>query len=246
MTDHDDLYNLKIDAYTPDSLPMARLAEYLKCYADLLGEENCVHFGGIFPGSVQLHCNVQKESSFLVRTHVMEAPHGDRRLPHVRAFHRLYDMLMENSANAALFCNAQPVLELHARSEILFPVIGPFTQAISRQGILIRIGGKDRTAHATIEDGDGILWSFAVSRHLAKRLAEHLFGHPIRLIGHGRCYRDAVGIWRHKSLKADDFEVLSNESLKEAVTRIREISAGAWHRNSIDLMRQLREDDSEE
>lgn len=43
-------YNFIIDAFTPETMPMARLAEYL---AVLLGNRNSVHLVGIEHGSVR-------------------------------------------------------------------------------------------------------------------------------------------------------------------------------------------------
>ena len=37
-------YRLKIDAYTPETMPMGRLAEYMADLAVILGERAAVHF----------------------------------------------------------------------------------------------------------------------------------------------------------------------------------------------------------
>jgi hypothetical protein len=37
-------YVFRIDAFTPDTLPMARLAEYLSALAKLLGHQEHTHF----------------------------------------------------------------------------------------------------------------------------------------------------------------------------------------------------------
>jgi len=42
---------LIIDAFTPDTLPMSRLAEYLKSFAAMLGSEANVHFDSVLEGS---------------------------------------------------------------------------------------------------------------------------------------------------------------------------------------------------
>ncbi|HHW4684702.1 MAG TPA: hypothetical protein ACQGQG_05155 [Xylella sp.] len=38
--------------------------------------------------------------------------------------------------------------------------LGPFTQDVIKDGVLIRIEGKDKSAHAIIEESDGNTWSF--------------------------------------------------------------------------------------
>ena len=47
-------YRFKIDAFTPDTLPMARLAEYMSDFAKMLGEPESVHFDRIENGSATL------------------------------------------------------------------------------------------------------------------------------------------------------------------------------------------------
>ena len=48
------IYSLYIDAYSPETMPMARLAEYMQSFAQMLGHEAGVHFAGLKPGSTRL------------------------------------------------------------------------------------------------------------------------------------------------------------------------------------------------
>jgi hypothetical protein len=45
---------LYIDAFTPESISMSRLAEYMTGFAVLLGQEEHVHFERLKPGSLSL------------------------------------------------------------------------------------------------------------------------------------------------------------------------------------------------
>lgn len=47
-------YRFAIDAFTPETLPMARLAEYLADLAKLLGQPEHVHFDAVQSGSAVL------------------------------------------------------------------------------------------------------------------------------------------------------------------------------------------------
>jgi hypothetical protein len=47
-------YRLRIDAFTPETLPMSRLAEYMADLATLLGEQERVHFARLENGSTAL------------------------------------------------------------------------------------------------------------------------------------------------------------------------------------------------
>lgn len=63
MTDPRRRYRFVIDeSFTPDTLPMWRLAEYMTDMADLLGEKSYVHFVQIEGGSTVLVQDVEHEA----------------------------------------------------------------------------------------------------------------------------------------------------------------------------------------
>ncbi|HET6719883.1 MAG TPA: hypothetical protein VFH22_09565, partial [Rhodocyclaceae bacterium] len=57
----DDLFKLRITAYTPETIPMNRLAEYMLHFAALMGSETHVHFKGLKKGSTILCARVENE-----------------------------------------------------------------------------------------------------------------------------------------------------------------------------------------
>lgn len=56
-----ETYALYIDAYTPATIPMARLAEYMRCFALILGHKDAVHFETLLEGSTQLAVRIDRE-----------------------------------------------------------------------------------------------------------------------------------------------------------------------------------------
>jgi hypothetical protein len=56
-------YRLYIDVFSVDSIPMARLAEYMAQLADLLGETEKVHFARLQEGSVNVVAKVEPEAA---------------------------------------------------------------------------------------------------------------------------------------------------------------------------------------
>ncbi len=54
----DDVYELYIDALTPATISMSRLAEYMRDFAEMLGHNEHVHFeklkaGSLYPGNAR-------------------------------------------------------------------------------------------------------------------------------------------------------------------------------------------------
>lgn len=225
----DDLYIFHIGAYSPKTIPLARLAEYMTQVALLMGEPNSVHFQSLKKGSTQVITRVQREAAPKVRENVNQAqwPDGGRKEARA-AFNHMNEMLRADNAEGKLQRAGAVVLVFPGRSIVRPQKMGPFNQPIEKDGVLVRIGGKDASAHATIEDSDGRTWSFEVSRDLAMGLAHYLFGQPVRLIGQARVFRDERGLWEYPNLKATEFRVLDASHLAEAVGRIRQAPAGLW------------------
>lgn len=229
----EDIYTFHIDAYSPETIPMSRLAEYMLALAEIFGEKGCVHFQGLKSGSTQILSRVQREAVPKVRENLMRAPTG-----------KLNDMLRNDNAEARLLRSDSNVLDFPGRRLPRPAKMGPFTQAIEKEGVLVRIGGKDKSAHAIIEDSQGNTWSFEVTRELARDLAGLLYDRPIRLVGTGRWFRDEEGNWQHRDLKAADFQILNADSLANVVGRIRQLPADAWDLGDdpIGHLRALRDD----
>ena len=52
-----------IDVFTPETLPMARLAEYLAKFSELLGNAENVHFSRLMKGSAKCKAFVDPEAA---------------------------------------------------------------------------------------------------------------------------------------------------------------------------------------
>ena len=66
-----------IDAYSPETIPMAKLADYMADFAALLGKENAVHFAGLKPGSTQIAARVEFEDLPKVRSRLHDIRRGN-------------------------------------------------------------------------------------------------------------------------------------------------------------------------
>jgi hypothetical protein len=157
---------------------------------------------------------------------------------------RLDAMLTEDNASGTLSEDGQPGIILrfpgaNARAARL-PIVA---EAGSIQGELVRIGGRDDTAHAMLRD-HAVVHSCMVSRDLARALGKYLFGPPLRLHGRGRWRRVPDGTWELVDFRASEFDVLDSASLAGAAAKLKavggfgHIDAGeAW-----DSLRALRDD----
>lgn len=232
-------YILRIGAYSPTTIPMARLAEYMKQVAELLGEESSVHFAKLIKGSTNLVARVESPAQPRVADNVQRAYERNGNAAGSKAIDQIDQLLREDRTTGKLERDGANIIQFPGIKRVRLPRLGPFTQQFERTGVLVRIGGKDDSAHATLEDGSGKTWSFKLNKTLARQIASHLYGDPIVLHGEGRFVRNEEGEWETRELRAVTYSAAGTTSLREAVDRIRSIGV-SWSAE------HLVEDDGEE
>ena len=238
-------YTLYIDAYSPETIPMARLAEYMQRFAKLLGHEDAVHFERLKPGSTQLAARIEHEQIPKVDDRLELIAQGEAPADLAKAHDELDRLLATDNASGFIYKGEDRGAEI-----IAFPganrskstSYGPFTEEGTLDGVLIRIGGADQTVHLQLQNGDVMYTGLETNREIARRLAKHLY-EPIRVSGSGRWFREADGAWTLKRFRVATFEVLKKADLREAVDELRAVEGGDWKTmdDPIAALRTLRD-----
>lgn len=218
-------YVFRIDAFTPDTLPMARLAEYLTALAKMIGYAEHTHFLRVDEGSAKLVHKVDP----------VDAPKVEARLNNVRigaapkeamaARQTLDELLANDNALGTLYETATgrvvvPFLGRNRPKVLSFP---PFREDTTIDGQVIAIGGRDSTAHATLQDGDTFHVNLSMKRDVARELAKLLYGPMVRVHGNGRFERQANGAWKLHDFRVERFELLEERPIAEALASIRTV-----------------------
>jgi len=241
-----DTYVFRIGGLTPDTLPMGRLAEYLAQLAELMGERERVHFARLKKGSAVVTAYVERQAAPKVRKRLVEAGKPAAADDVKRPYQKLNDLLRSDNARAELRAGASKVLKFPGRDAVLEDRVGPLSEGTEVDGVLVRIGGSDATAHAAIEDADGRSWLFEVTREKARELAKHLYGAPLRVSGTGRWLRTEYGKWDLQGyLKLSEFRPLKDEDLQVVVGRLRSVEGSEWSREEdpLALLSRVRDGD---
>lgn len=227
-----DTYLFHIDGWTPKTLPMARLAEYLAELAKLMGETERVHFERLKRGSAVVSALVERQAAPKVRRRVVQAKRPSEAADDVRrSYERLNELLRADKARGDLRIGKAKILKFPGRDVPLEDRVGPFREHTEVDGVLVRIGGTDETAHAHIEGTDGQSWACVMSREKARELAPYLYGATLRVSGSGRWLRNEFGKWELASpLKVESFSVLKDEPLTSTIERLRGIEGSDWRR----------------
>lgn len=223
-------YKFRIDAYTPDTIPMARLAEYMQDLATLLGEKEHVHFVRLDEGSTVLVQKIDTESVPKVRARIsaIDVAAGGGPEDSLRAFRAIDRRLAEDNAVGHLYQDGGAEIIRFPGCESPRPLtFGAFNQPGSLDGLLIKIGGKDETVPVHLQEGSAVYICNA-TRDMARRLAPHLFSGILRVHGTGRWARDAEGQWLLRRFNISDFEVLEDAPLSAVVARLRQVPGSGW------------------
>jgi len=218
-------YVFRIDAFTPDTLPMSRLAEYLAALAKLLGHSEHTHFVRVEEGSAQLVHKVDAVDAPKVETRLNNVRLGQAPNDAAKAQKELENLLANDNALGALTERAtgKVVVPFLGRNRVRPMVFPPFREDTAIQGQVVSIGGRDSTAHAQLQDGDTIHTNLSMTREIARQLAPLLYGPMIRLHGSGRFERQADGVWKMLNFQVDRFEKLDDRPVKEALNGLRRI-----------------------
>ncbi len=220
----DNEFTLRIDVFTPSTIPMARLAEYMAALAELMGHKDATHFVRLDPGSARLVSRVENQDVPKVRKRLATVE-GPEAAPGVaKAFKALDDMLADdNAVGEVVGPEGVVIIPFPGRTRLKALAFPAFRQDGSLDGQIVTIGGKDNTAHVILRDGPITHSNIELSHDLARDMAKHLYGPKIRLFGRGRWERHPDGTWKLLTFKVDRHEVLDEAPLSQVLAEIRGI-----------------------
>lgn len=222
--DGDYTFTFKIDSFTPATLPMGRLAEYLAQLAKLYGEEERVHFQKLRKGSAVLVVEVEEPAYPKVWARLQNAKSRDADEDVETAYKAIDKLLRNDHAVGTIARAAGKVIEFPGR-KLPEAVQHSVTQLTSVDGVVIRIGGRDETIPVTLRDQEGRIIKCQVRGAVAaKELSKHFLGEPLRITGQAKMVRYATGAWDIETLMIDSYELLDTI---DAASVLRDIAAKA-------------------
>ena len=185
-------YRFKIDVYTPGTIPMERLAEYMREIAVLLGEPKSVHFDRLEKGSLALVSKVEHEALPKVEDRVTKAKRGEGPREAREAIKVINRKLREDNGIGVLLENAgAEIIRFPGREDAQTISFGAFNQQGSLDGVVVRVGGRRDTVPVLLQSSESVFsesvfYLCQASRALAKELAKYIFGSELRVNGDGR------------------------------------------------------------
>jgi len=214
----------KIEAFSPETIPMERLGQYMADLGAMLGNPTAVHFVKLLKGSTNIVHRIEQPEAEEVLARVADVARGDAEVINLNAFKSLNRRLKEDNASGKLLASGTkvPLLVFSGVRAVERSFIPPITQPGSIDGTLISIGGKDASVPVRIQDEDTI-YHCTTTRDEARRLAPHLFGNRLRLVGEGRWFRSDEGEWTLEHFKILSFDQLDERPLPDIVRQLRRV-----------------------
>jgi hypothetical protein len=234
----------KIDAYSADTMPLDRLADYIKELAVLLGTPKHLHLMRIEDGSTVPVLKVDPEHLPGIRKRCEEIRRGIGSVAVMQSYKKINNFLKEDDASATLFeddgARTAEIIPFPGKSEPP-PALHGIRQYGKLDGKLQRIGGAKEWVPMQLRSlDDSLITGCYAKRSLAKDMGSHLF-EPIRLFGRAKWDLSADGHWLLDEFYADSFEVLSEEPLVNVIAALRAVKPD-WQPNPIDNILNNRAD----
>lgn len=227
---HNKEYIFHIDAFTPETIPMERLAEYLYELAILLGETKSVHFVELVEGTTQIVHRIEREAVPKVEARLKGVRDRDATQEALRAYDAINGYLRDDAADAVLRegGDGAQIIEFPGANELAEPEYGPFNQSGTIDGVVMKVGGKRERVPVHLVTRDGADIGCMTTRAIAKDLAKHIFGDELRLTGTGRWFRDKYGKWVLRTFAVTSFEQLDTKSLSELAAKLSAVEGAGW------------------
>jgi hypothetical protein len=238
-------YRFRMDVFTPQTLPMQRLAEYMAELAKLLGEPERVHFVRMTEGSAVLVASVEPQASDKVMPRLQEVRQGHGDGEATKAERHLDDLLAEDNAVGELSDAAGVVIiPFPGRTRPKPLRYGLFHEDGLLEGVVIRVGGKDETVPVWLRDGS-IIHKCNAPLEIARGVAKHLLTNEfLRVRGKGRWMREEDGSGTMDRFDIHEFELLDDAPLPEVVRQLHDVKGAAWGDDPIADLRCLRRGES--
>jgi hypothetical protein len=251
----DELYRFVINAYTPETIPMSRLAEYMADLAVLLGEKASVHFVKLEGGSTVLATRVEREARPKVDARVRGVSYRQAPVEAITASQRLDRRLQSDNADGYIKTpDGGKLLEFPGVKRLVHTPYAPFWQAGHIDGYVVLVGNRPGKSSAVgrstsfVHLEGPVPYNCSAKRSVALEIREYLLTDtPVRCFGRGRWERGADGRWTLLEFDIESFKALNTKALSDVVGELRSIAA-RWkdELNPLDLLRASKGDDDDD
>lgn len=233
-------FEFVVPGYTPETMPLDRLIEYLNQLMIILGNPSDLHLVEIQRSSTKPVLIMPHHAAVKARQRARETWEGGGSARARGAYQRIRRMVSDDGGKPAVLSTREgmilefPGVELEADQEI-----SSVRQASSVSGELIRVGGESEFDQILLKDiSDKVISGCFATKEVAKQLAKHLHDY-VRLHGIASWQRDRQGNWQITRMKVQTFEMLEVDSLGDAIADVQKV-IGDWPDDLANILLDMR------
>ena len=224
-----EILQFRIDVFTPDTIPMSKLAKYMAELASLYGSETLVHFDKMRKGSAILQSKVEQSAINAVGKRLQLVHDIDAPDELVKIYQNINQLLRADNAVGTLKREHGAVILKFPGRETVTAKTYKVREAGILDGVVIRIGGKDNSIPIWIQDLDGTINYCEANTEMARDLAKHYLGAPIRVTGQGDWIRGADSLWKLDKFKISGWSLLDVTPLDQILQKARQQEGNGWN-----------------
>lgn len=234
-------FKFTLPGYSPDTMPLNRLMEYLNHLSIVLGSPGDMHLVGIERGSTRPVLAMRHDIAHRARNNARAVAEGGGSQTRREAFNTIRRMVAEDGGETAILKAPKGAVILKFPSAPLGEdqVVNSLRQHTSIEGTLVRIGGIGDNAQLLIQEMDGtVIAGSAASRPLAQEMARLIY-HPIRVNGDATWHRTEEGQWKITRLLVQSYAPLDERELPEVVAELQAVKV-KWPEDSLEQLQAMR------
>jgi hypothetical protein len=234
-------FKFTVPGYSPETMPLDRLMEYLNQLSIVLGSPSDLHLVRIERSSTRPVLAMRHDVAVKARYHAREVAEGGGSQRRREAFYTIRRMVAEDGGKPALLREPKGavILKFPGVDTGLDQVIHAVRQPTSLQGTLVRIGGIGENAQILIQEMNGnIIAGCTATRPVAQEMARLIY-HSIKVSGIGTWHRNEDGKWSITRLHVQTFEALDESELEDVVAKLRAVDV-KWPEDSIEQLQAMR------
>lgn len=219
MADFEEL-EFVIPAYTPETMPLPRLLEYLTQIAAVVGVADDMHLIRIEKSSTKPVFKMPRETAARARERADAVRLGRGNQAQRTAYERIRQMVRRDGDKPASLSDRSGVILSFFPEEPPDAVVATIRQPTTFDGALTRIGGVGDYSAVQMQDVSGKVYSgFSAPRSLAKAMGGLLF-EPLRVTGIGNWERTRAGHWNLSKMLIQSYERMEDSAAEDIILRL--------------------------
>ena len=235
-------FKFTVPGYTPETMPLDRLMEYLNHLSIVIGSPGDLHLVAIERSSTRPVLAMRHDVAVKARHHAREVSQGGGSARRREAFDTIRRLVAEDGGKPAVLKEPKGAVILKFPSVDIGQdqVIHAIRQPTSLEGALVRIGGVGENAQLLIQEMNGnVIAGCTASRSVAQAMAPLIY-RSIRVSGIGTWHRNEDGKWAIVRLHVQSFEPLDESELDDVVAKLRAVNV-EWPADSMAQLQAMRE-----